>query len=208
MTDKRISVVLVDDHPMVREGTAAILCAQPDLAVVGLTGRGEEAVEMVACLAPDVLVLDLHLPDLSGIEVARRARADRPATAILVLSNFEEVGYVRALLRLGARGYLGKAATGEEIVAAVRAVARGETTILSEAARAALGAGEARLSPRETEVLHLIAGAARNAEIAAILSIAEGTVEYHIRNVLTKLGARSRADALNKARAQGLIGEG
>jgi len=154
---------------------------------------------------PDVLVLDLHLPDLGGVEVARQVRAAHPATAILVLSNHEEAGYVRALLQLGARGYLSKAATGTEIVAAVRAVARGEATILSEAARAVLGAGGARLSARELEVLGLIAAGRRNAEIADALFIAESTVEYHIRHVLTKLGARSRTEALRKAREEGLL---
>ena len=205
MGEGPIRVVLVDDHPMLREGTAALLAAQPDLAVVGQTGLGAEALALVEGLAPDVLVLDLHLPDVGGVEVARRVRAARPATAILVLSSYEDAGYVRALLQLGARGYLGKAATGEEIVAAVRAAARGEATILSEAARAALGTGGARLSARELEVLGLIAAGRRNAAIAATLSIAESTVEYHVRHIFSKLGAWSRTEALRKAREEGLI---
>lgn len=204
MREGPIRVVLVDDHPMLREGTRVLLEAQGDIAVVGRTGSGSEALALVTELRPDVLLLDIHLPDVGGIEVARRVRAAQPAVAILVLSNYEEAGYVRALLQLGVRGYLGKAATGEEIVAAVRAVARGRATILSDAARSALGAGGADLSARELEVLGLIAEGRRNAEIAAALNIAESTVEYHVRHVLTKLGARSRTEALRKARRLGL----
>lgn len=205
MTDGAIRVVLVDDHPMLREGTATLLTAQADIAVVGQTGRGTEAVALVGERRPDVLVLDLHLPDLSGVEVTRRVRAAHPAVAILILSNYEDPGYVRALLQLGVRGYLGKTAGGEEIVAAVRGVARGRATVLSDAARAALGAGGVDLSARETEVLKLIAAGQRNAEIAAALFIAESTVEYHVRHVLAKPGARSRTEALRLAWQQGLL---
>lgn len=205
MTDGAIRVVLVDDHPMLREGTATLLTAQADIAVVGQTGRGTEAVALVGEWRPDVLVLDLHLPDLSGVEVTRRVRAAHPAVAILILSNYEDPGYVRALLQLGVRGYLGKTVGGEEIVAAVRGVARGGATVLSDAARAALGAGGVDLSARETEVLELIAAGQRNAEIAAALFIAESTVEYHVRHVLAKLGARSRTEALRLAWQQGLL---
>ncbi len=206
MAEAPIRVVLVDDHPMLREGTATLLAARPDIAVVGQTGRGAEALALIGEHRPDVLLLDLHLPDLSGIEVARRVRAEHPRVAIVVLSNYEDAGYVRALLQLGARGYLGKAATGEEIVAAVRAAASGGT-VLSDGARAALGAGGAALSARELEVLGLIAAGRRNAEIADTLSIAESTVEYHVRHLLGKLGARSRTEALRRAREQGLIPE-
>lgn len=205
MAEGTLRVVLVDDHPMLREGTAAILAAQPDIAVVGQTGRGTEALALVGATAPDVLVLDLHLPDLSGIEVARQVRASHAGVAILILTNYEDGGYVRALLQLGARGYLGKSATGDEIVAAVRAIARGGATVLSDTARAALGTGGLALSARELEVLGLIATGRRNTEIAATLSIAESTVEYHVRHLLGKLGARSRTEALKKAREQGLL---
>jgi DNA-binding NarL/FixJ family response regulator len=205
MADRPIRVVLVDDHPMLREGTAALLAAQGDIAVVGQTGRGAEALGLVAESGPDVLVLDLHLPDLGGVEVARQVRAAHPGVAILVLSNYEDPMYVRALLQLGARGYLGKSTRGEEIVAAVRAVARGGATVLSDGARASLGAGGATLSARESEILGLIAAGRRNAQIAGDLSIAESTVEYHVRHILTKLDAHSRTDALRKAREQGLM---
>lgn len=198
-----IRVLIVDDHPMLREGTAALLVGQPDLTVVGTTGRGVEALELIASLRPDVLILDLQLPDLSGVEVARRSRGVASPPAILVLSNYEEPGYVRALLQIGARGYLGKATGGAEIVAAVRAVAQGQTA-LSPKARAALGI-VTELTARETDVLQLLAIGRRNNEVAAELLVSENTVEYHVRNILQKLQARSRMDAVHRAREQGLV---
>ena len=200
-----IRVVIVDDHPMLREGTRALLDARPGIAVAGVAGEGAAALRLVAELRPDVLLLDVQLPDLSGIEVARRVRDAHPAVAILVLTNYEEAGYVRALLQLGARGYLGKAASGDEIAAAVRAVARGEGSVLSPTARAVLGAGAVELTARETEVLQLLAVARRNGEIARELSISENTVEFHVRHLLQKFGARSRAEAVLKARQAGYV---
>ncbi len=200
-----IRVVIVDDHPMLREGTRVLLDAQPGITVAGVTGEGAAALRLVAELRPDVLLLDVHLPDLSGIEVARRVRDAHPAVAILVLTNYEEAGYVRALLQIGVRGYLGKTASGDEIAAAVRAVARGESSVLSRAARAVLGAGEVELTARELEVLQLLAAAWRNGEIARELSISENTVEFHVRHLLQKFGARSRAEAVLKARQWGYI---
>ncbi len=202
-TTRPIRVVLVDDHPMLREGTRALLDAQPGITMVGLTGAGAEALPLVATLAPDVLLLDVHLTDLSGIEVARRVRGAHPAVAILVLTNYEEAGYVRAMLQLGVRGYLGKTATGAAIVAAVRAVAGGQTSVLSPAARAILGGGDAPLTAREQEVLHLLAAGRRNGEIARGLGISENTVEFHVRHLLQKFGARSRTEVVLKARQQG-----
>lgn len=199
-----LRVVIVDDHPLLREGTRTLLARQAGIAVVGATGEGAEALRLVAELQPDVLLLDVQLPDLSGVEVARRVRAAHPAVAILILSNYEEAGYVRALLRLGVRGYLGKTMSGDQIVAAVRAVAQRQTTVLSEAARAALGEGGVDLTVRELQVLQLLAAGRRNGEIARELSISENTVEFHVRHVLQKLGARSRMDAVRKARHQGL----
>ena len=103
MAETTIRVALVDDHPMLREGTAAILAAQPGIAVVGQTGRGAETLALVEASTPDVLLLDIRLPDMSGLEVARRVRTAYPRVAIVILSNYEDAGYVRALLRLGAR---------------------------------------------------------------------------------------------------------
>ncbi len=198
-----VHVVIADDHPMLREGTRALLERQAGIVVVGATGEGAAALRLVANLRPDVLLLDVHLPDLSGVEVARRLRADHPAVAVLVLTNYEEAGYIRAMLQLGVRGYLGKTASGDQIVAAVRAVARGRGPVLSEGARAALGGGDVALTAREQEVLHLLAAGRRNGEIAAALSVSVNTVEFHVRHLLQKFGARSRTEVVLKARQQG-----
>lgn len=202
-----LRVVIVDDHPMLREGTRALLEQQAGIAVVGVTGEGAAVLPLVAEVRPDVVLLDVELPDLNGIEVARRMRAAHPAVAILVLSNYEQAVYVRAMLQLGVRGYLGKTAPGDQIVAAVRAVGQGRTTVLSEAARAALGGGGVPLTSREHEVLQLLVAGQRNGEIARLLSISVNTVEYHVGNVLQKLGVRSRAAAVREARQQGLVAE-
>lgn len=201
-----VRVVLVDDHPALRQGTAAILDADAGMEVVGATGEGAAAIRLVEELRPDVLLLDVRLPDLSGVEVARRVRAAHPAVAVLVLTGYEDASYVRALLALGVGGYLGKSASGEEIVAAVRAVAAGRTVLVSAAARGALGEQAPTLTDREAEVLRLLATGRRNAEIAEALTVSLRTVEFHVGNVLSKLGARSRTDAIRKARRQGLVG--
>ena len=199
-----IRVVIVDDHPLLREGTRALLDGSAGIAVVGLTGEGRAAFGLVERLRPDVLLLDIHLPDLSGIEVTRQVRAAFPAVAILVVTGYDAAGYARALLRLGVRGFLSKAAPGDQLVAAVRAVAQGQTALGSAAAQAALG-GTAALTAREHEVLRLLAAGRRNKEIAAALSVSENTVEFHLSRIFQKLDVRSRTDAIRKGREQGLV---
>ncbi|GBD17494.1 Transcriptional regulatory protein LiaR [bacterium HR26] len=199
---KTIRVVIVDDHPMLREGTRVCLEREPDIAVVGVTGMGREAIHLVAEHRPDVLLLDLRLPDISGVEVARQVRAAYPDSAIVILTGYGDAGYLRALRPLGIRGYLAKTATDAEIIDAVRRAAAGYATVAS------LSEGELLiepLTPREREILRRLVAGQRNAEIAAALLISAKTVEYHVSNIFTKLGARSRAEAIRIAHEQGIV---
>lgn len=201
----RIRVVIVDDHPVLRDGTRGLLAGSAGIAVVGMTGRGEDVLPLVERLRPDVLLLDIHLPDVNGIEVARQVRVAHPDVAILVVTGYDDAGYVRVLVRLGVRGYLSKSAPGDQLIAAIRAVAGGQMALLSEAAKAALGDGTTTLTAREHEVLRLIVAGHRNADIAERLSVSVNTVEFHIGKLYQKLGVRSRAEAIRKAHEQGLV---
>ena len=200
-----IRVVIVEDHPLMREGTQALLDRQDGIAVVGATGEGKAAFRLVAERRPDVLLLDIHLPDLSGVEVARRVRASFPAVAVLVLTGYDDVSYARTLLDVGVLGYLSKTVSSMEIIAAVHAVAAGRTMLVSEAAKIALGAGGGPLTAREHEVLDLLVTGRRNAEIATALSMSIKTVEYHLGHLFQKLDARSRTEAILRARQRGLV---
>ncbi len=198
-----IRVILVDDHPLLREGTRALLAQNAGIAVVGAAGDGKAALRLVGEQHPDVLLLDIHLPDISGVEVAREVRVRSPRVAILVLTGYEDVGYARGLLQLGVQGYLRKSASGAEIVAAIRAVAAGQTVLAPAVTRVVIANGVDPLTAREYEVLGLLARGQRNAEIARTLAVSVKTVEFHISHVLDKLGVRSRTEAILKARQQG-----
>ena len=200
-----IRVVVVDDHPMLREGTRLALEQAPDIEVVGVAADGPAALHLVGQHRPDVLLLDVRLPHMSGVEVAKRVRASYPEVAILVLTGYDDIGYTRALLQTGIRGHLGKTASADDIIAAVRAVAEGKTFLVSESARAALGSEPEPLTAREQEVLGLLAAGRRNHEIAQELGVSVKTVEFHITHLLEKLGARSRTEAILKARQKGLL---
>jgi DNA-binding NarL/FixJ family response regulator len=200
-----IRVVLVDDHPLVREGTQALLAGQLGIVVAGVAGDAATALRLLEEERPDVLLLDVRLPDASGIEVARRARAVRPDTAIVILTGYDDVAYVRTLLQMGVRGYLRKTASGQDIVAAIRAVAAGHSVLGSDVAETTSAAGAEPLTDRELEVLRLLALGRRNGEVAADLGISIKTVEFHVGNILGKLRARSRTEALVIARQSGYV---
>jgi DNA-binding NarL/FixJ family response regulator len=200
-----IRVVLVDDHPLVREGTQALLAGQLGIVVAGVAGDAATALRLLEEERPDVLLLDVRLPDASGIEVARRARAVRPDTAIVILTGYDDVAYVRTLLQMGVRGYLRKTASGQDIVAAIRAVAAGHSVLGSDVVETTSPAGAEPLTDRELEVLRLLALGRRNAEVAADLGISIKTVEFHVGNILGKLRARSRTEALVIARQSGYV---
>ncbi|MCL4532209.1 MAG: response regulator transcription factor [Actinobacteria bacterium] len=193
-------MLLVDDHPLVREGTRSCLEKAHGIQVVGVTGEGLEALSMVEKLRPDVLILDIKLPDISGIEVAKRLKAASSATRILVLTGHDDSLYFQSLMALGVHGYLRKSEPGEAIVEAVAKVANGEPVLRGEAHKAKDGDWEEPLTEREIDVLRLLSAGLRNAEISTALVVSTKTVEFHIGNIMSKLHARSRTEAVLRAR--------
>ncbi len=210
-----IRVLLVDDHVLVRQGTRALLEQHAeDIEIVGETGQGEEVLPMARRLSPNVIVLDVQLEGLNGVEVARALRRDLPDVKVLVLTAYPYEQYVRALFAIGVHGYLLKSASDAELIAGVRAVQRGETVldadISSRVARrertsSVVTTGTGTLSEREHAVLRLVSHGGTNKEIARELGISEPTVESHIGNIMIKLGARSRVEAVALAVQRGVL---
>jgi DNA-binding NarL/FixJ family response regulator len=182
-----VRVIIADDHRLMREGTAALLAADPRIEVVGLASDGREAVELAARLEPDVALLDVGMPDVGGIEACAAIRARLPSVKVLMLTVSEDALDVRAALRVGAAGYLLKDMPPRELVEAVL----GSEPIVM----ASTEAPEDELSVREREVLELIGQGLRNREIAERLVVSEATVKSHVRLVLEKLRLRNRAEA-------------
>lgn len=212
-TPVQIRVAIVDDQTLVREGMASLLALVPDLEVVGQAADGHEALDLVAEQAPDVVLMDVRMPGMNGVAATREIRARYPGTRVIVLTTFDHDEYVFESLRAGASGYLLKNADPDLLAEAVRAVHAGRS-ILDPAVtakvirRATRPGGEPalteRLTRREREVLHLMAQGATNAEIAAHLCLAEGTVKNHVSHILGKLGARDRTHAVRLAVEWGL----
>lgn len=215
---KIFRVLLADDHPALRAGIAGILAAAPDLAVVGETGSGLEAIQLAETLEPDVLLLDLELPDMNGIAVAQQVRAKSQRVAILGLSAHADLSLVQGMLAAGAVGYLTKDEPPERICAAVRSVAAGETGWFSRSVGAVLIAVQqsavreaqtgtedlAYLTAREREVLALLAQGIPNTDIAVRVGITPGTIKNHVRNMLGKLRLHSRSELIAWAWRQGM----
>jgi DNA-binding NarL/FixJ family response regulator len=217
-----IRIVVADDHEVVRAGFAALLATQPDFTVLGTASDGAQAVLACRELAPDVVLMDVRMPVMDGIEATRRLAADpAPVPRVLILTTFDLDEYVFDALRAGASGFLLKDATAERLFEAVRVVAGGEALLapaitrrlISEFARirppagpaAAVPAALAALTPRETEVLRLVAEGLSNPEIAARLVVTEETVKTHVSRVLAKLGLRDRTQAVVAAYESGLV---
>ncbi|MFI7367579.1 response regulator [Streptomyces sp. NPDC050149] len=212
-------VVVADDQSVVREGIVMLLGLLPGIEVVGSAKDGEEAVALVAEHAPDVVLMDLRMPRCDGVEATRRIRTDFPGTQVVVLTTFDDDDSLFPALRAGARGYLTKDAGGDEIVRAVQAVLSGEAGLSSAIQRRLLeqvteGAlprtgGDVPelpdgMTPREAEVLVLIADGMSNAEIARRLHISQATVKSHINNLFAKAGLRDRAQAVRYAYVRGI----
>jgi len=207
-----IRIVIAEDHQIVREGLHFFLDAQPDIEVVGEAANGKEALEIVGEARPDVLLLDLIMPEMDGLEVLRAIDQVAPGVSVLVLTSALDDRMVIPAVRAGAAGYVLKTVSSAELADAVRSVARGKpvlnpeiTRMLMREVRKGPGAiGGESFTQRELEVLSLIAHHLTNKEIAAELGISEKTVKTHVSNILAKLGVASRADAARYAREQGL----
>lgn len=215
MVISTLKVLLVDDHGMFREGIRRRLEEESDFEVVGEAGDAETAFDLVEQTQPDIVVLDIRLPNMSGIEAARLFREKYPDLKILVLSGYDFDQYVRALARTGIQGYLLKDSQQGELVDALREIATGGTVlppqIASKVIQSYSSAGSSRdrqgwdLTVREIEILEMLYQGLRNSEIAEKLSISPRTVEAHVGNIISKLGARSRTEAVRVAVEKNLI---
>ena len=204
-----ISVLLVDDHPVVRAGIRGMLDGEPDLAVVGEAGSGAEALTAVAALSPRVVLMDLRLPGLDGATATSRILAAAPGTRVVVLTTYDTDRDILRAVEAGAAGYLLKDVSRADLLAAVRAAAGGETVLAPAVAgrlisRLRRPAGPA-LSPREIEVLRLVARGLSNGEIGQALFIGEATVKTHLLRVFTKLEVADRTAAVTTAMEHGLL---
>jgi NarL family two-component system response regulator LiaR len=209
----RVRIVLADDHPVVRQGLRAFLETQPEVEILGEAADGEEAVREVERLLPDVVLMDIVMPKVDGIEAIRRIRAISPSTQAIVLTSFADDEKIVAAVRAGAAGYLLKDARPQELINAIRAVARGEALLapsvaarlMRELSRPSEDAAATILTARELEVLRLIASGRSNKEIAADLVLSEKTVKTHVSNILAKLHLADRTQAALYAVRQRLV---
>jgi len=206
MTPSRIRILVVDDHPVVRDGLRAVLALQPDCEVVGEARNGEEAIARFAGLRPDVAIVDLRLPGVGGLEAIAAMRRLDAAARIIVLTSYGGDSELQQAVDAGALGVLLKGASGQEVVQAVRQVHRGQPCIAPEVAEClrewkSLPA----LTAREIEVLRLVAEGLRNQQVADRLGVSPNTVKIHVNRILEKLGAQDRTEAVTRALRRGLI---
>ncbi|CAM2007479.1 response regulator [Acanthopleuribacter pedis] len=214
-TAGNIRVLLSDDHPIVRSGVRDLLSLSERIEVIGEAGNGQEALEKAVTLRPDVLLMDMEMPGLNGVEVARRLAGQGTDVRILALSAYDSIQFINGILELGAYGYLTKEEMPDRIIQAVEGVALGEKGWLSDRIRAKHDAWRetqkqsqttaARLSKREKQVLTLIAEGLDNPSISEQLFISLGTVKNHVTNIYNKLGLRSRAEAVTWAWENNLV---
>jgi DNA-binding NarL/FixJ family response regulator len=212
-----VRLLIVDDHPVYRDGLAGLLTRYSDVQVVGTGATGEDAIRLVEELAPDVVIMDLRMPGLDGVQATAAILAARPEVGVLVLTMFDDDDLVHAALRAGARGYLLKESDDDQVLRAVLSVAAGETVLgpaaagrlLTRAADPAPSTGAfPQLSARELEVLDLVAAGLDNQQIAGRLFISHRTARNHVSNIFGKLGVAGRAQAIVAAREAGLGRDG
>ena len=203
-----IRVLVADDHPIVRSGIVALLAAAADIEVVGEAANGREAVDLALELSPELVLMDLQMPELNGDEATALILAALPETRVVVLTTYETDASILTAIEAGASGYLLKAAPQEEILAGIRSVARGEVALAPSIAAMLVGRVKTRaitLSPRETEVLGLVAQGMSNPAIAKKLFLGEATVKTHLLHAFEKLEVSDRTRAVTKAMELGLL---
>jgi two-component system response regulator NreC len=213
---KRIRILLADDHTVLRAGLRALLAAEADLEVVGEASEGGEAIRLTATLRPDVVVMDIGMPGIGGIDATARIKRDLPAVKVLILSMHDDRGYLRQVLRAGASGYVLKRAADTDLLAAIRAAARGDVfldpalakSLVEEVIAPAPAQGEPALSDREREVLRLIAHGHTNQQVADRLCISVKSVETYKARLMEKLGLKGRAELVRYALQHGLLKDG
>jgi DNA-binding NarL/FixJ family response regulator len=215
---RRVRVLLADDHKVVREGLRLLISAQVDMEVVAEADNGRVATTLALQLQPDVVVMDISMPEINGLQATQQLAQSSPKIAVLTLTRHSDDGYVQPLFEAGARGYLLKQSASEELLRAIRAVAGGQTYLDPAVTEHVVGAARRRsteghasagkrLSRREQDVLRLIARGSLNKEVAARLHISIKTAEAHKANAMNKLGMSSRVDIINYAILQGWLSE-
>ncbi|HPB72299.1 MAG TPA: response regulator transcription factor [Phycicoccus sp.] len=200
-----IRLVLVDDQALVRGALAALLDLESDLKVVGEAGRGDEAVEVARRVAPDVVLMDVDMPGIDGIEATALLRALRPPPRVLIVTTFGRPGYLRRAIQAGAAGFVVKDTPARQLADAVRRVHQGLRVVDPTLAADSLTAGESPLTPREVEVLRAAQAGGSVADIARAVHLSEGTVRNHLSAAIGKTSARNRADAVRIADEQGWL---
>jgi DNA-binding NarL/FixJ family response regulator len=207
-----LRVVIVDDHPIVRDGLKSLLSSIDDIELVGEAGTGEDAIPLVEATKPDVVIMDIEMPGMGGIEATRVLAARHPAVPVLALTMYGQDEFVYAALRAGARGYLLKGAQQQELIHAIQAVAQGQAVFGADVADRLLATFSSAPAPRpfpelthrEREILSLITSGTGNIQIARRLGLSPKTVANHVSNILTKLQVQDRAQAIAVARKAGL----